>query len=57
MFFGACVVGWGVGNPWGGASVHGCLCAAIGFVKEEKKDVFVFCLLLLNDDGKEQEYP
>jgi hypothetical protein len=37
--------------------VHGCLCAAIGFVKEEKKDVFVFCLLLLNDDGKEQEYP
>ena len=22
MCFGACVVGWGVGNPWGGASAR-----------------------------------
>lgn len=57
MFFGACVVGWGVGNPWGGASVHGCLCAAIGFVKEEKKDVFVFCLLKCSMIMERNKYP
>ena len=38
--------GWvGRGKSVGVGRVHGCLCAAIGFVKEEKKDVFVFCLI------------